>query len=64
MFLALGIQDAVRMRHIVMCGQSVCTECFHIISQKVRLKKIFNIKCDFGFTLLLLDTFISHSENN
>jgi len=30
--IALGIQHAVRMRHIVICGQPGCTIFFHIIS--------------------------------
>jgi len=35
-FVALGIQDAMRMRYIVMCGVSASTICFHIISQTTR----------------------------
>jgi len=31
-FLALGIQHAMRMRHILMCDLPVCLMCFHIIS--------------------------------
>jgi hypothetical protein len=31
-FVALGIQHAIRMRHIVICGPSGSTTFFHIIS--------------------------------
>jgi len=35
-FVALGTQHAMRMRHIVMCGLPRCTKVFHIISQPAR----------------------------
>ena len=35
-FVALVIQHAKRMRHIVICGQSGCKKFFHIISQNAR----------------------------
>jgi len=38
-FVALGIQHALRMRHVAICGQRRSTKFFHIISQMAGLKK-------------------------
>jgi hypothetical protein len=38
-FAALGTQHAKRMRHVVICGLSDCTEFFQIVLQTVRLSK-------------------------
>jgi hypothetical protein len=38
-FVALDIQHAMRMRHIVTCGLPGSTTIFHNISQKPKLKK-------------------------
>jgi len=49
-YVALGIQQAMRMRHIVICGSSRSLIPFHIISYMVRFgggggkKKIFGKK--------------------
>jgi hypothetical protein len=46
-FVALVIQHAMRMCHIVIFGQSGCTIFFHIISQNTpfsKEKKLLNIK--------------------
>jgi hypothetical protein len=38
-FVALGIQHAMRMRHIVTCGLSLSAILFHIVLQIARFQK-------------------------
>jgi hypothetical protein len=53
-FVALGIQHAVRLRHIIICGLSGSTVLFYIISQKARFsKKVFENKMLVLFSLQL-----------
>ena len=40
-FVALGIQHAVRMRRIVICGLSDCTILFHIMSLGTYCESVF-----------------------
>ena len=41
LFVALGIQHAMRMRHSVICGLPSFTKFFHIISKKTRFSEKF-----------------------
>jgi hypothetical protein len=56
-FVALVIQHAMRVRHIVICGLSGFTVFFYIISQKERLKKEKNAKYVFIFSRTLSASF-------
>jgi len=40
-FVVLGVQNAVRLRHNIICGQRGYKIFINIISQKARLKKNF-----------------------
>ena len=51
MFVALVIQHAMRMSHIVVCGLYGCTVLFH---DTILEKKLFDRKCVFWFPLQLL----------
>jgi len=50
-FAAVGIQHAISMSHIVICGQHRSTKFFHIISQTqdFRKKKLLNLNFFFDF---------------
>ena len=68
-FLALGIQHAMRMHHMINCGPPRSTTFFHTVSYKAGFskKKLINTKCVFGVPLQILsETFfiISRSERD
>ena len=61
-----GIQRAMRMRPIVICGLPGYTNAFplHLIKGMILKKKLLNIKCVFWFSLQLLSEIFSHSKKN
>jgi hypothetical protein len=59
--VALGIQHAMRMRHIVISDMPGSTEIFHILSQKARFskkKKLLNTKCVLLFSTTFSEAFL------
>ena len=64
MFVALGMQHAMRMRHIVICGLPRSIKFFHFVSQFSGGGGLFNIKCGFRFSLQFLSEFFFHSKKN
>jgi len=65
-FVALDIKHAMRMRHILICGMSSSTKCFHIYSKTARFSPQNGIEYK-SRVLLFSTTFvwnISDSKNN
>jgi hypothetical protein len=64
--VALSIQHAMRMRHIVICGLSGCTILFphYLINGAIFGKMLLNTKCVFWFSVQLLsETFLILRRN-
>jgi hypothetical protein len=63
MFVALSIQYATRMRHIVICGSLYNIFPHYLISGKILEEKKLNIKCVSYLSTILSETFLIIRRN-